>query len=75
MLIMKQKYQINNNVILSDVEFFVEKGYPLPFARVLSSRGVTSENIGNFFEPSFYDAFEMLNMDKAVEIVNEVVQT
>lgn len=75
MLIMKQKYQINNNVIASDVEFFVDKGYPLPFARVLSSRGVTSENWSTFFAPTFYDAFEMLNMDKAVEIVGEVMQT
>lgn len=75
MLIMKQKYQLNNNVIASDVEFFVQQGYPLAFARVLSSRGVTSENWSTFFAPTFYDAFEMLNMDKAVEIVGEVVQT
>ncbi|MBR2974987.1 MAG: DHH family phosphoesterase, partial [Clostridia bacterium] len=72
---MKQKYQINNNVIASDVEAFVEQGFPLPFARVLSSRGVTVQNMDKFFAPTFYDAFEMLNMDKAVEIVTQVLQS
>lgn len=74
---MKEKYVKRPPISDEATQYFVDKGYQIEYARMLSARGITSDNLDDYFSDSlsFHSPFEMANMKEAVETISYVLET
>lgn len=72
---MKEYIIQRDNFIQKDVDELVQCGIPENFARVLSSRGITSSSLSELQgDGKYHDAFAMQGMSQAVQTVKKTAQ-